>query len=167
MACCNTNSQCLIVTTINPIWHSHPVHPGTKGFTSCSLKSRESIIFAHNFILKQNTNQASHCFDFLFEFCFPCKRIRYIKPIAINTHTDCLNNHKCSVRYIFKATKQGALKVTLHHFLLIWLVGYSYFSLLQLAFSNQEFACGKCLSTLMLPVERSLYHLSNKSPINT
>ena len=24
----------------------------------------------------------------------------------------------CSVRYIFKATKQGALKVTLHHFLL-------------------------------------------------
>ena len=51
-------------------------------------------------------------------YIFPCKRIRYIKPIAINTHIDCLNNSKCSVRYIFEATKQGALKVTLHHFLL-------------------------------------------------
>ena len=51
-------------------------------------------------------------------YIFPCKRIRYIKPIAINTHIDCLNNSKCSVRYIFKATKQGASKVTLHHFLL-------------------------------------------------
>ena len=51
-------------------------------------------------------------------YIFPCKRIRYIKPIAINTHIDCLNNSKCSVRYIFKATKQGALKVTLDYFLL-------------------------------------------------
>ena len=33
-------------------------------FTICSLKSKENIIFAHNFILKQNTNQASHCFEF-------------------------------------------------------------------------------------------------------
>ena len=30
MDCCNTNKKCLIVTTINPIWHSHPVHHGTK-----------------------------------------------------------------------------------------------------------------------------------------
>ena len=58
-------SQCLIVTTINPIWRSHPVHPGTKHLTICSLKSKKNIIFAHNFILKQNTNQASHCFDFI------------------------------------------------------------------------------------------------------
>ena len=64
MCCCNTNSQCLIVTTINPIWHSHPVHPGTKNLTICSLKSKENIIFAHNFILEQNTNQASHWFEF-------------------------------------------------------------------------------------------------------
>ena len=27
---CNTNEKCLIVTTINPIWHSHPVHHGKK-----------------------------------------------------------------------------------------------------------------------------------------
>ena len=64
MCCCNTNKNSLIVTTINPIWCSRPVHPGTKGFTICSLKSKENIIFAHNFILEQNTNQASHCFDF-------------------------------------------------------------------------------------------------------
>ena len=63
MGCCNTKSQCLIVTTINPIWHSHPVHHGTKFQVLISLKSKENIIFAHNFILKQNTNEASHCFD--------------------------------------------------------------------------------------------------------
>ena len=64
MGCCNTTTKCLIVTTINPIWRSHPVHPGTNLFTSCSLKSKENIIFAHNFSLEQNTNQTSHCFDF-------------------------------------------------------------------------------------------------------
>ena len=64
MGCCNTITKCLIVTTSNPIWHSRPVHPGTKLLTICSLKSKESIIFAQNLILKQNTNQASHCFDF-------------------------------------------------------------------------------------------------------
>ena len=47
-----------------------------------------------------------------------------------------------------------------HHHPMIWLVGYSCFSLSQLAFSNREFACGKCLSTSMLPVEISLYQLS-------
>ena len=30
MGCCNTNKNSLIVTTINPIWRSHPVHHGTK-----------------------------------------------------------------------------------------------------------------------------------------
>ena len=30
MGCCNTITQCLIVTTINPICRSRPVHPGTK-----------------------------------------------------------------------------------------------------------------------------------------
>ena len=64
MGCCNTNSQCLIVTTTNSIWHSHPVHPGAKSFTICSLKSKENIIFAHNSILEQNTNQATCCLDF-------------------------------------------------------------------------------------------------------
>ena len=73
MGCWNTICQCLIVTTINPIWDSRPVHPGTKQFTICSLKSKENIIFAHNFILKQNTNQASHCFDFYLSIVFLVK----------------------------------------------------------------------------------------------
>ena len=30
MGCCNTNKISLIVMTINPIWHSCPVHHGTK-----------------------------------------------------------------------------------------------------------------------------------------
>ena len=64
MGCCSTNEKSLIVTTINPIWRNRPVHPGTNFFTICSLKSKENIIFAHNYFRKTNTNQASHCFDF-------------------------------------------------------------------------------------------------------
>ena len=63
MGCCSTNEKSSIVTTIIPIWRSRPVHP-EKNLTICSLKSKENIIFAHNFILKQNTNQATCCLDF-------------------------------------------------------------------------------------------------------
>ena len=73
MGCYNTNKNSLIVTIINPIWHSHPVHHGTKLSVLISLKSKENIIFAHNFILKQNTNQASHCFDFYLSIVFLVK----------------------------------------------------------------------------------------------
>ena len=44
---------------------------------------------------------------------------------SIKPHTDCFNcqnNSKCSVRYIFKATKQGAFESVLVHFLLMGLV---------------------------------------------
>ena len=64
MGCCNTIIQCLIVTTINPICRSRPVHPGTKSFNICSLKSKENIIFAHNYFRKTQTNQATCCLDF-------------------------------------------------------------------------------------------------------
>ena len=37
-------------------------------------------------------------------------RIRYIKTITINTHIDCLNNIKCSIRDILLATNQGAFE---------------------------------------------------------
>ena len=50
MGCCNTNEKSLIVTTINPIWQSRPVHPGTKQFTIYRLKSKKNIIFAQNII---------------------------------------------------------------------------------------------------------------------
>ena len=73
MGCCSTNEKSLIVTTINPIQRSHPVHPGTKRFTVCSLKSKKNIIFAHIFILEKNTNQASHCFDFDLSIVFLVK----------------------------------------------------------------------------------------------
>ena len=48
-----SNEKCFIVATINPIWHSHPVHHGTffnvliDKFIVC--KHREIIIFAHNY----------------------------------------------------------------------------------------------------------------------
>ena len=41
-----------------------------------------------------------------------------MKPIAINTHIDCPNNSKCSVRYILKATARSLESVLLEHFLL-------------------------------------------------
>ena len=117
MGSCNTNKNSLIVTTINLIWHSHPVHHGKNFKFSLALKARESSSL--HTILFYSKTQTKHLIALiLFEYSFPCKRIRYITPIAINTHIDCVNNSKCSVRYIFKATKQGALKVTLHHFLL-------------------------------------------------
>ena len=43
-------------------------------------------------------------------YIFPFTRIRYIKTITINTHIDCSNNSKCSVRDILLATKQGAFE---------------------------------------------------------
>ena len=65
----NTNKKCLIVTTINPIWHSHPV------YVLCSLKSKDNIFFAHNYISIQNTNQASHCLDFYLSIIFLVKEL--------------------------------------------------------------------------------------------
>ena len=64
MGYCNTITKSLIVTTINPIWRSRPVHPGTELFNICSLKSKENIIFAHNYFRKAQTNQATCCLDF-------------------------------------------------------------------------------------------------------
>ena len=68
MGCCNTNSQHLIVTTINPIWHSRPVHHGTKNLTICSLKSKENIIFAHNFNIEQT--QPKHLIALIFIYVY-------------------------------------------------------------------------------------------------
>ena len=121
-SCCNQNKTHWIVATINPILHRPCVHPSTfPNFLIhkfCSSKYREIIIFAHNYFNEQT--QTKHLFVLIFFlYIFPFIRIRYFILFAINTHIDCLNNSKCSVRYIFKATKQGALKVTLHHFLLL------------------------------------------------
>ena len=111
----------LIVATINPILHRPCVHPSTFHnvliHKFCSSKRREIIIFAHNYFKKQT--QTKHLIALiLFEYSFPCKRIRYLKPIAINTNIDCPNNSKCSVRYILKATARSLESVLLEHFLL-------------------------------------------------
>ena len=42
MGCCNTITMCLIVTTINPIWRSRPVHPGAKLLQFVALKARKT-----------------------------------------------------------------------------------------------------------------------------
>ena len=42
IGCCNRNNQCLTVPTINPIWHSCPVHHGTNFQVLISLKSKEN-----------------------------------------------------------------------------------------------------------------------------
>ena len=60
----------LIVITINPIWRSRPVHPSTKYFNICSLKSKENIIFAHNYYFKQNTKEAHCCIQFHLSISF-------------------------------------------------------------------------------------------------
>ena len=64
MGCCSMNVKSLIVVTINPIWCSRPVHPVTKTFTICSLKSKENIIFAHNYLEKQT--QTKHLIALIF-----------------------------------------------------------------------------------------------------
>ena len=51
-------------TTINPIWHSHPVHPGTKNLTFVALKASKTSSLHAIFILETQTNQATCCLDF-------------------------------------------------------------------------------------------------------
>ena len=54
VGCCNTNEKSLIVTTINPIWRSRPVHPGTKKLTFVALKARKTSSLHTIFIFKKN-----------------------------------------------------------------------------------------------------------------
>ena len=121
-SCCNKKRTCWIVATINPISCRPCVHPSTFSKVLidkfCSSNRREIIIFAHNYFRKTQTNKASHHLDFYLSIVFHCKRIRYFKPIAINTRIDCANNSKCSARYILKATARSLESVLLKHFLL-------------------------------------------------
>ena len=58
MGCCNTITKCLIVTTINPIWHSHLVHPGTTALTFVALKARKTLsLHTILFLNKTQTKQ--------------------------------------------------------------------------------------------------------------
>ena len=119
MGCCNTITQCLIVRTINPIWRSRPVHPGTKNFLQfVALRARDFIIFAHNYFKKQNTNQASHCFDFI--LCI------FFLSLGLDTSKQSQSIHTLIVQTIVSVVletfswqpNKEPLKVSLQHFLL-------------------------------------------------
>ena len=58
MGCCSTNEKSLIVITINLIWRSHSVHPGTKTLTFVALKARKTSSL-HTIILEKQT-QTKH-----------------------------------------------------------------------------------------------------------
>ena len=73
MGCFNTITKSLIVTTINPICRSSPVHPGTKFLTFVALRARKTSSLHTIILKKQNTNQASHCFDLYFTIFFLVK----------------------------------------------------------------------------------------------
>ena len=111
MGCCNTNNKCLIVTTINPICHSHPVHLGTKKLRIRSCKSKENITFAHNFIWIQNTKQATHCFVFHLSIFFLVKgldtsnQLQSILTLIVQTIVSV-------VLGAFSKQQQGPLKVS-------------------------------------------------------
>ena len=63
MGCCSTNEKSLIVTTINPIWRSHPVHPGKK-LQFVALKARKTSSL-HTTILEKQT-QTKHLISLIF-----------------------------------------------------------------------------------------------------
>ena len=112
MGCCNTNNKCLIVITTNPIQRSHPVHHGRKFYVLISLKSKEIIIFVHNFILIKNTNQATHCLEFHLSIFFLLKglgtsnQLQSILTLIVQTIVS-------AVLGAFSKQQQGALKVSL------------------------------------------------------
>ena len=74
----------------------------------------------HTIILRRQT-QTKHLIDFIlfyFVYIFPCRRIRYIKTFTINTHIDCSNNSKCSVRHSLGNQTRSLWKCLLQHILL-------------------------------------------------
>ena len=74
--CYKSIEKCLIVATINPISHSHPVHHGTPTFFN---------VLIDKFIV---------CKCREIEYIFLHKEIRYFIQLAINTHIYCINNSK-------------------------------------------------------------------------
>ena len=64
MGCCSTNEKSLIVTTINPIWRSRPVCPGTKRLQFVALKARKTSSL--HTILFLNKTQTKHVIALIF-----------------------------------------------------------------------------------------------------
>ena len=68
MGCCSTNEKSLIVTTINPIWCSRPVHPGTKTLQFVALKARKTLSLL-TIILEKQT-QTKHLIALILSIVF-------------------------------------------------------------------------------------------------
>ena len=82
-------------------------------FIICSLKSKENIIFAHNyFILKQNANQATHCLDFDLCIFFLVKGLGTSNQLQ-SIHTLIVQTKVSAELGAFSKQQQGALKVSL------------------------------------------------------
>ena len=64
MGCCNTNENSLIVITINLIWRSRPVHPGTKKLAFVALQARKTSSL-HTFMIEKQT-QTKHFIALIF-----------------------------------------------------------------------------------------------------
>ena len=54
-------------------------------FVALSAEKSSSL---HTIILKTKHKQSNTLSETSFEYIFPCERLRYIKPILINTHID-------------------------------------------------------------------------------
>ena len=77
--------------------------------------STKKSSFLHTIIIKTKHKQSNTLPCIAIKYIFLLIEIRFFILLAINTHIDCVNNSKFSVRCIFKATAR-ALKVCLSAF---------------------------------------------------
>ena len=83
---------------------------------SLALKAKGNHHLCKQFYFNMKHKPSISLSCFTIKYIFPCERIRFLILLAIFTHINCANSSKCSVRYIFKANKQGSLKVSLSIF---------------------------------------------------
>ena len=115
-SCCNQKRTCWIVAKFKPIPCILCVHHGTFPKVLIdnfySSKCREINIFAHNFTLRQNTNQATHCLGFhlstfsLLKGLGTSNQLQSILTLIVQTIVS-------AVLGAFSKQQQGALKVSL------------------------------------------------------
>ena len=74
-----------------------------------------------------------------------------MKPFTINTHIDCLNNSKCSVRDILLAIKQGAFGSVFCN-IFCYEKGY-----VPIAYAPQESTGVQNVSVIILPVLKTIF----------
>ena len=83
MGCFSTNEKSLIVTTINPILCSRPVHPGTKNVQFVALKAGKTSSL-HTIFYFKNHKQTKQLVVLISNRAY----FLIFNPIGINTHID-------------------------------------------------------------------------------